>query len=163
MIITRNEINQLKEKELDIKVSFDKEDIKDIYLRDIKDVLAKIKFYDDLNLNTILKVKLKATLVCPCAISLEDVEVPIDLIEEFCIDDKEQDSYQFKNELNIKDLFYYLISKEIPIKVVKKGKIEYPIGDGWKVMTEEQLRESKKTKIDSQWEKLKNFLSDEEV
>lgn len=100
------------------------------------------------------------SMVCPCAISNEDVYIPISIQEDVIFNGDEE--YEFDSELDVKALVYDFISKEIPIKVVKSGKIEYPIGDGWKVMTEDELVKERQQNLDPRWAKLQEFTSDKE-
>ena len=46
---------------------------------------------------------------------------------------------------------------EVPLKVVKEGIKEYPKGDGWEVVKEEDYTKSKKDDIDPRLAKLKEF------
>lgn len=133
------------------------------YLKALKDVEVDIVIYRDYSDRLKTEVKTSGIMVCPCAITLEDVEVDFDLEEEVILSfEDEDDVYFVDKELDLKELILSFILPEVPIKVVKNEKIEYPNGDGWRVMTEDAFLESKAEAIDPRWEKLKEYQWDEE-
>ena len=131
-----------------------------IFLRGLKDVEGYLAFslnYDD---DPIIDYHLVGKMICPCAITNEDVEVDFDIEDNELIAFKEDDEgYYFPDGMEINDLIAYIISPEAPIKVVKKGKIEYPRGDGWALLSE---AEEKKSKIDPRLAILKEYKFDKE-
>ncbi len=106
-------------------------------------------------------------MVCPCAITLQEVEVPfnveVDEVFSFLRAD-EYDAIPIKGEeLNIGPLVFETIMQEVPLKVVKEGIIDYPKGDGWKITSEEEYAKSKEEKLDPRLAVLKEFkFSDKE-
>ena len=104
-------------------------------------------------------------MVCPCAITNEDVDYPFSIEDELTFTfDKGSDLEAFVIEGDTFDLLLYvkdLIIQEIPIKVVKKGKIDYPKGDGWQIMSEEDYEKSKNEKLDPRLAILKDFKFDD--
>ncbi len=162
MELSRAELIKLKNHKMYPDIFIKKEEIKDSYLRGIKDLKVELSVEEDLNESLSLNLKLKGYMICPCAITLEDVLVPFDLDEKVNIDQNGEDAYEFGDMLNLNELIYDLIAKEIPLKVVKKGKIDYPIGDGWKVMSEAEYANEHKNQQDPRWAKLKEYQSDEE-
>ena len=50
---------------------------------------------------------------------------------------------------------------EIPLKVVKPEIKEYPKGDGWKVIREEDLKAEKEREIDPRLAKLREFKAED--
>ena|SRR5574344_913562 len=86
--------------------------------------------YDD---NIVLDLILNGKMIMPCAISLEDVEVPLSLHINETIEEKEE-----KNDftLDLFDILWENIVLEIPIRVVKKGIQRNDLqGEGWKFET----------------------------
>lgn len=86
--------------------------------------------YDD---NIVLDLILNGKMIMPCAISLEDVEVPLNLHINETIEEKEE-----KNDftLDLFDILWENIVLEIPIRVVKKGIQRNDLqGEGWKFET----------------------------
>lgn len=109
------------------------------------------------------EVRADGVMICPCAVTLDDVEVPFAIDEEVRLSfDDEEDCYFIEDDLDLADLVTVFILAEVPIKVVKNEKIEYPRGDGWRVMTEEAYEVSKREEIDPRWAKLKEYKFDEE-
>ena len=103
-------------------------------------------------------------MICPCAMTLEEVDVPYTLDEEviFADTDEDDDAYPLFDELDIDDLLLQLVLPNAPIKVVKEGKIEYPIGDGWRVLSEDMLKDLRRNEIDPRLAKLKEYKFDDE-
>ncbi len=133
------------------------------FLRRLEDVKADLTFYYDTLDQLIVRMEIDGEMVCPCAVTLEDVYVPFELHEQTRLSfTEEEDVYCVAQELDIEDLLLTFILPEVPIKVVKEGEIEYPRGDGWRVMTEEDFEQTRKSEIDPRWQKLKDIKFDEE-
>ena len=69
---------------------------------------------------------------------------------------KEDLDYVKKEILDLNPLIFQLILSQVPLKVVKEV-IEYPKGDGWEVLKEEDYIKSKSQVTDPRLEKLKEF------
>ena len=135
----------------------------DPFLRMLENVDARIVLYYDALDELHASVEIAGTMICPCAITLEDVRVPFEISDDTRLSFiDEEDSYFIEGNLDVWELCLSFILPEVPIKVVKSDKIEYPRGDGWRVMTEEAYEESKKQEIDPRWAKLKEYKFDEE-
>lgn len=163
MIITRRELFNLKGHKV-IDFHLDSEYFDDnIYLKELRNINSRIDIsYNALDELT-AHLEISGDMICPCAITLEDVLVPFNISEdtELSFQEKE-DAYLVEKELDIKDFVLTFILPEVPIKVVKNGKIEYPRGDGWRVMTEETYRRLKDEEIDPRLARLKEYKFDEE-
>ena len=163
MIITRRELFNLKGHKI-VDYHLDNELFDDnIYLRELKNVDARIDIsYNPLDELT-AHLEISGDMICPCAITLEDVEVPFNISEdtELVFEEKE-DAYLVENQLDIKDFILAFILPEVPIKVVKNGKMEYSSGDGWTFSTEEVYNDSRKEKIDPRWQKLMDLKFEED-
>ena len=157
MILTPVELNKIDVKDFHLDLQFDKSEFKDPYLRDLRDIHADIvlrRNYDD-DFETSLKIK--GIMVCPCAITLEDVLLPIDIDEEVLVSKSNDEAFIYENSLNLKELVYNSIASIIPMKVVKEGIESYPKGEGWEVLSEEEYSKQKSETIDPRWEKLKEY------
>ncbi len=103
-----------------------------------------------------------ATVVVPCAITLEDVIVPLEIkaTEVFTFEKSDdEDVHVVKGEMvELFEIVFQTILMETPIKVVKPGLIEYPKGEGWEVMKEEDYKKSKEKTIDPRLAKLKEYI-----
>ena len=163
MKITRRELLNIQgRKEYDYHM--DQEIFRDDpFLRMLENVDARIVLYYDALDELHASVDISGNMVCPCAITLEDVRVPFEISDDTRLSFiDEEDSYFIEKELDVWELCLSFILPEVPIKVVKSDEIEYPRGDGWRVMTEEAYEESKKQEIDPRWAKLKEYKFDEE-
>ena len=117
-------------------------------------------FFENVNQRFHVELRIEGIMIVPCAVSLEDIDVPfeIETEEEFSFDpcDDEEVHVIKKEILDLNPLISQLILSQVPLKVVKEG-IEYPKGDGWEVLKEEDYIKSKSRVTDPRLEKLKEF------
>lgn len=91
---------------------------------------AKVNYEDNIE----LELDVNGSLVMPCAITLEDVIVPINvhISEEILENTLNNDFF-----LDLLDILWENIVLEIPIRVVKEGaKLESQKGVGWEIISE---------------------------
>ncbi|MEA5026493.1 MAG: DUF177 domain-containing protein [Erysipelotrichaceae bacterium] len=131
-------------------VVFDKETFKlNDRLRDLRDVEVNGKCHYDNELERLyVDLSINGVMTLPCSITSEDVD------RDFHITDSEtfafhkepdEDVYEVKGEyIELLPLVYQLIMMDIPWKIHKPGLKEYPKGDGWAVIKEEELTDQKK-------------------
>lgn len=104
---------------------------------------------------------LSGLMIVPCAITLEDVDypfvIPFNAIYSFEPSEDEGIINAEDDEIDLMPLFYDEILTEIPLKVVKPGLKEYPKGEGWEVVREDEYEAARKSRIDPRLEKLKEF------
>ena len=134
-----------------------------MFIRSIKKAEGDITFYtdavDELRVNYVLE----GMMVCPCAITLEDVEVPFEISnDEVVVHKIDADGFYFKETMEDIDLAASIIIPEAPIKVVKNEKIEYSRGDGWSFVSEEDYESSREDEIDPRLQKLKEYKFEED-
>ncbi|MBV1708810.1 MAG: DUF177 domain-containing protein [Erysipelothrix sp.] len=73
-------------------------------------------------------------------------------------DNEDEDVEVVKGDvIELFELVYQLILMEAPLKVVKPDLKEYPKGDGWEVIKEEDYVAAKKSEIDPRLAKLKDY------
>ncbi len=163
MKIYLNDLNRISTRR-DYPVSIEKMEIEDnIYLRRLENVNGVISFYYDYENELHITYELQGMMICPCAVTLEDIEVPFELKDdENVVNDENEEGFYLKDSLEIEDMVYYILLPEVPIKVVKNEKIEYPRGDGWVFVTEEDLESSKKDEIDPRLQKLSEYRFEED-
>ena len=163
MKIYLNDLSRIQDLKM-YPVDIEKYQIEDnIFLRRIENVHGDISFYYDANDELRISYKLKGIMICPCAITLQDVEVPFDLNEdERIVHEEDEDGFMLNESIEVEDLAVHIIIPEAPIKVVKKEKIEYSRGDGWSFVSEEDYEASKKDEIDPRLEKLREYKFEEE-
>ncbi|MBR5341974.1 MAG: hypothetical protein IK151_08645 [Erysipelotrichaceae bacterium] len=134
-----------------------------VFLRRLEAVEGDISFYYDASDELRINYHITGQMVCPCAISLEDVYVPFDLSEDEKVVHKlDEEGFFIDESKEIEDMVLYIVLPEVPIKVVKKEKIEYSRGDGWAFVSEEDYESSSKDEIDPRLQKLKEWKVEEE-
>ena len=145
-------------------VSIDSYVVQDnVFLRRLENVTGEIVFYYDATDELRINYQVQGEMVCPCAISLEDVYVPFELSDDDKVVNKpEEEGFLLDCDRTIEDIILYIVMPEVPIKVVKKEKIEYSRGDGWSFVSEEDYEASKKDEIDPRLEKLREYKFEEE-
>lgn len=117
--------------DVDGTITFPEERLKSAGIIRLEDVnvhgKAIINYEDEIELNLYLSGK----MYLPCAISLEEVEVPFATkIEEIIGENNINNNFY----LDLSDILWENIVLEIPIKVVKEGvQLETSSGKGWSV------------------------------
>lgn len=117
--------------DVDGTITFPEERLKSAGIIRLEDVnvhgKAIINYEDEIELN----LDLSGKMYLPCAISLEEVEVPFATkIEEIIGENNINNNFY----LDLSDILWENIVLEIPIKVVKKGvQLETSSGKGWSV------------------------------
>ncbi|AMC93499.1 hypothetical protein AOC36_05745 [Erysipelothrix larvae] len=138
---------------------------------DLRDVYVEgTGFFNSENDEFFVNCTIEATVEIPCAISLKPVEIEIEatLSEIFLFgievrDEEDDDNPVIVVDTDVLDLDPYIwdaILVEIPLKVVHPDLKEYPSGNGWVVLKEEDYLEQKSKEIDPRLAKLKDFKFD---
>ena len=116
--------------------------------------------YDDTAQRLYIDLDISGEMVVPCDITFEDVTLPFQTTSSEIFSfykDEDIDVHETKKDIvELYPAIFQLIVMEIPYKVVKPGA-KYPKGKGWEVVSEEELIESKKDRIDPRLAKLKEF------
>lgn len=149
----------------DDTITFEKQDFAKMQgLKDLKPVnVAGNLHYDQQTDLVTAHFDIDGVMITPCAITNEDVEYPFetsgDVVYSFHKVDKENDDIieVKKDTIELLPQIFQLIILEVPLKIVKPGLKEYPKGDGWEVITEEDLAKEKEQKIDPRMAKLAEF------
>ena len=131
-------------------------------IRGLRDVLAKGEVqYNQVQDIVDVTMDVSGIMICPCAITLEDVDVEfnIEIDEVFSFKHAEEfDAIKIKgDQLDLAPLVFESILQEVPLKVVKEGEIIYPKGKGWEITTEKDFEKSRKEAFDPRLEVFKNF------
>lgn len=145
-------------------VHLDYYEVKDnIFLRGLKNVNGDISFYYDNDDHLSVNYYLKGKMICPCAVSLEDVEVDFELSDDdVVVNNLDDEGFYLNRSMELEEMVLYIVLPEVPIKVVKKGKIEYSKGDGWAFLSQDEYEKSLNEKIDPRLEKLRDYSFEEE-
>ncbi len=114
--------------------------------------------YDAGNGHLYLKLKVRGEMVVPCDVTWEDVDLPFDFEEDVELvfgNSEDPDVYPvLSNVLDTDPVVLRLIYQDIPLKVVREGILDYPKGDGWEVIREEEYARSKENRIAPRMAKL---------
>ena len=91
---------------------------------------AKVNYEDNIELD----LDIDGEIVMPCAITLEDVLVPINThIEEEILENTLKDDFY----LDLLDILWENVILEVPVRVTKEGaKLESQKGVGWEIISE---------------------------
>lgn len=134
-----------------------------LFIRRLEDVKGEICFYYDASDKLKIEYSLNGKMICPDAITLQDVDVEFDLNEiEDVVSKENEDGFYFYDSMSLEKLVAYIVSPHAPIKVVKNKKIEYSRGDGWSFVSEEDYEKSKKDEIDPRLQKLLEYKIEED-
>ena len=104
-------------------------------VRSMSEVLVSGNVFINYEENIELDLNVSGTFIMPCAITLEDVEVPFQtkIEEEISGNNLNNDFF-----LDLLDILWENIVLEIPLKVVKEGvELKNLEGQGWKVINED--------------------------
>lgn len=122
-------------------------------------------FFDTENDMFICDFRVEGTMLCPDAITNEEIEVPLDTEshEVYAWEaDPDDDSIRIVND-EVIDLLPAVIDAillEVPISVTEADEEDYPSGDGWRIMSESAYENEKKDEIDPRLAKLKEFKNE---
>ena len=114
-----------------------------------------------------LHIELNGSIVVGCDITGDDVDLDIssEADEIFSFDRRQEDIDIVKSNgeyIELLPTIFQMILMEIPIKVKKPGKIEYPKGDGWEVIDEETYQKQKENRIDPRLAILQDYKPQDE-
>lgn len=103
---------------------------------------------------------IKAKVIAVCAYTLEDVILPIKTKDELNFTEDEEDdtcNYEPNQIIDLDDYVLALILSQVPPKVIKKGAKLPENGNGYRVLSEEELAKERENKTDSRWDALDNL------
>ena len=134
-----------------------------LFIRRIEKMQGYISFYYDASEELRVEYHVGGNMICPDAVTLEDVEVPFELEDEQkVVKNEDEDGFYLNRDMSIEEMALYLVLPEVPIKVVKNEKIEYSRGDGWSFVSEEDYESSREDEIDPRLQKLKEYKFEED-
>ncbi len=121
--------------------------------------------YDVVSERVYANLSITGVMIVPCSITLDDVEVAFhsDAEEVFSFGKcSEEEVHEAKGEvIELLPVIFQQILMEIPLTARKPGIKEYPQGEGWKVIREEDLQRSKEKEIDPRLAKLREFKAED--
>lgn len=128
-------------------------------LLELKNIKVKASIFADNKLiNVALEIKGNAKV--ECAYTLEPVDYPLDFTESIDISEDENnlDAYFVKENTVILDpIILDLIVGEIPTRVIKKGAKLKQEGEGYRVLSEDDLKKDKEDEYNPAFDKLKDL------
>lgn len=147
--LTRLITNQIEELEIDEEICFSDNFFQDTLIRDLKDVrfLGEVTKLCDGDYQ--ISGNLSGIMILPDDITLEDVLVKFnsEIEENFSEFSRsgEKTLEIVQNRLDITEFLWQNILVEIPSKVVSEKSKDLTLeGDGWRLVTEEELNECNK-------------------
>lgn len=119
---------------------------------------------DSQNRQLFVDYTIKGQMILPCAISLEDVDYPFEIspkaIFAFYKPDIDEDVIEAKKDIvDLTSHAFQEIMMEVPMRVVKDGATLLTSGTGWRVINEDEEKESDDY-IDPRLAKLKDYFKD---
>ena len=145
MDIDLTPINRKNKEKIDITNTYKIDDsyFADSSVKDIKDLSLTGEIYivpgEDIKEETYIKASVNATLILEDSITLE----PVDYKISFEYDDVIEENW--KKDENTLDIFQFLwenIVLEIPLHFTKVNDLSKFHGDGWRLISEEELKNS---------------------
>lgn len=164
---TKKELIALQEVTFDEDIEFDKEALKNNQLLlDVKDLhLEGDGYFNDYEDKFEVGLHITGTLVCPCAISNQPVDVDLDSLyhETFVFHEEENlDVHVVKNDIvELLPIVFQLINLDVPLRVVSDDLKDYPSGEGWRVLSEAEYQKAKHDQVDPRLAKLKEFKAED--
>lgn len=139
------------------------------------DVQGFLEYKND---DVYIHAQIKGSMVVPSSRSLKPVELPFDFMidETYTTDESHLDRYEITDSvivlendvLNFHEAIEEYIVLQIPLQILADDEHEndthMPSGNGWEVITEDQLEDKKanETNIDPRLAKLKDLFPDQE-
>lgn len=134
-------------------------------INSVKDVHVSGHGYLDEEENRFyVQMNVSGTMLVPDAITNEEIEYPFETEsdETYVFENVDEDGVRLVTNEVIELLPAIIddIMLEVPLQVTNASEDEYPHGDGWRVITEEEYQKSQGQRIDPRLAKLKEFKED---
>lgn len=134
MKIDLRKLYAFRKQEIDQDIDLSNVDYNNLNIRKINNMhvsgLISVNYEDNIDVD----LDINGEIIMPCAITLEDVIVPINThIEEEIMENTLKDNFY----LDLLENLWENIILEVPIRVTKEGvKLESQKGNGWEIISE---------------------------
>ncbi len=113
-----------------------------------------------------LSMDIDGVMIVPDAITGKEIEYPFDTHTEevYSFVDRDEDGVRLVDN-DIVDTYQAVVDAifmEVPMQVTHASKEDYPQGDGWRIVTEEEYQKGQEDKRDPRLAKLKELLKDDD-
>lgn len=132
-------------------------------LRELHHVIVEGQITYDVNQDlAVVDYVVHGDMVVACSITNDDVKIGFEghsseLYSFSKVDNLEDEIRVVKNDvIDLSESIFRTILFEVPLRVVKEGLTDYPKGDGWEVLSEEEFQKREKP-IDPRLAKLLEF------
>ena len=130
--------------------------VKDVHVEGSGTLEGTERFYTEFTVT--------GTMLCPDAITNREIELPLETEcqELYSFTDELDDGARevVNEEVNLMPAVIDAILLEVPLQATVAPEEEYPSGEGWRVISEEEYEKSRKEAIDPRLAKLKEFNQD---
>ena len=130
--------------------------VKDIHVEGSGSLEGTERFYAEFTVT--------GTMLCPDAITNREIELPLETdcqeIWSFGEDLDDGARTTVNDEVDLLPAVIDAILLEVPLQATESTEEDYPRGEGWRVISEEEYERSRKEAIDPRLAKLREFNQD---
>jgi len=121
--------------EIDTNLSFSKQYLNNSTIKKLDNVKVKGTIKKDSNNDNILSLLVEGSMLIEDSVNLEDINYP------FSIQIEEKISEKNENTIDIMDILWQNIILEIPLKFTNVKDYSKFQGEGWKLVSEDELKD----------------------
>ena len=108
-----------------------------------------------------IALKVKGTLTAICSYTLEEFSFPYSFKERITAREDDAGDYQIHNNfIDLEGVVIALIDSHVPLNVTKPGAKKPADGEGYRVLSEEELKEERSKTRDPRWAALDDIELD---
>lgn len=122
---------------VDDTVVIDKEYYENSDIKNLKDISVKGRIYKDYDNIINYEFFVEGAMILEDSISLEEVDYPFSIEIEGIL---EENSKKLQNTLDLIEILWENIVLEVPLKFSKVEDLSQYKGEGWKIISEEDLK-----------------------
>ena len=108
-----------------------------------------------------IELKVKGTLTAICSYTLEEFPFPFSFKERISARDDDEGDYKITNNfIDLEGVVIALIDNSVPLNVTKPGAKKPDDGNGYRVLSEEELEKERNNTRDPRWAALDDIELD---